>query len=73
MIYHTRGRLTYQEGDFDHRKFEQWFINNPNPVFVSSYNFNYGKVVMEVVKIVGLQGGGDNTAIERLYWNGIGL
>ena len=67
------GTATYQEGDFDHRKFEQWFINNPNPVFVSSYNFNYGKVVMEVVKIVGLQGGGDNTAIERLYWNGIGL
>lgn len=64
---------TYQEDGFDHRKFEQWFINNPNPVFVSSYNFNYGKVVMEVEKTVSLQGGGGSTAVERMYWNGVTL
>ena len=61
------------EGGFDHRKFDEWFLNSPYPTFVSSYDFGHGKIVMEVEKVVNLQGGGGNTAIERLYWNGVTL
>lgn len=60
----------YQMAGFNHRKFEEWFLEQEVPVFVSSYKFNKGKLIMEKKKSVLMQGGGGNTAVERLYWNG---
>lgn len=70
------GTAEYREGGFDHKKFYDWVMAQPHPVYVSSYKVSDER--MKLVKAVNTRSllaaaysDKPSYNYENLYWNGV--
>lgn len=65
----------YSEGGLDYDFLHSWIMDHDLPVYVSSYEWPRAGLteIWAKEKIVSLQGGGANTAVERLFANPVAV
>ena len=65
----------YREGGFDHKVFYDWVMDQPHPVYVSSYKVSDPRLkLVRAVNTRSLMNSANDSAkynYENLYWNGV--